>query len=165
MNSSIGIIGGADGPTAVFVTSSPGWINLFGLIIVILLLIPNAIYAIKHRDAENKCTNRLMNILEQIGRYGCMLLMIFNIGIGKFAYSSVAALLIYLFGNGLLLIGYYICWALYFKKAKSSLAMAMAILPTAIFMLTGLTLRHYPLIAASIIFGIAHIYVTRANSR
>lgn len=165
MNSSIGIIGGADGPTAVFVTSSPSWINLFGLIIVILLLVPNAIYAIKHRNAENKCTNRLMNILEQIGRYGCMLLMIFNIGIGEFAYSSVAALLIYLFGNVLLLTGYHICWALYFKKATSSLALTMAILPTAIFLLSGLTLRHYLLIAASIIFGIAHIYVTRANSR
>ena len=51
-NHSIGIIGGADGPTAIFVATSPGWINFFGLIIVVLMLIPNIIYAIRHRGEK-----------------------------------------------------------------------------------------------------------------
>ncbi len=43
-----------------------GWINVFGAIIVILLLIPNIVYAIKNKDEKNICTNRLMNIAEQM---------------------------------------------------------------------------------------------------
>ncbi len=35
-----------------------GWINVFGAIIVILMLIPNIVYAIKNKDETNLCTNR-----------------------------------------------------------------------------------------------------------
>ena len=49
-----------------------GWINIFGAIIVILMLIPNIVYAIKNKGEKNLCTNRFMNVIEQIGRYSCM---------------------------------------------------------------------------------------------
>ena len=93
MNSSIGIIGSADGPTAIFVSGQMGisWLNIWGLIIVALLLIPNIIYAVKQKNRENKCTNKCMNILEQIGRYGSMFLMVFNIGLAEFGFSSAEA--------------------------------------------------------------------------
>ena len=32
-----------------------GWINLFGAIIVAIILIPNIIYAIKNKDEKNLC--------------------------------------------------------------------------------------------------------------
>lgn len=65
------IIGGADGPTEIFIAGELGmsWLNVFGLILVVLLLIPNIIYAFKVKKRENKCTNRFMNILEQIENY------------------------------------------------------------------------------------------------
>lgn len=71
-----GMIGGADGPTAIFLAGETGlgWINLFGMIIIIFLLILNAVYAIKFRNQGNQCTNRVTNLLEQIGRYACMFL-------------------------------------------------------------------------------------------
>ena len=98
MTNSVEIIGGADGPTAVFVAGKFGmnWLNVFGLILVVLLLVPNIIYAIKVRNQQNKCTNKIMNVLEQVGRYGCMFLMVFNIGIAEFGFNSVGAFLIYL---------------------------------------------------------------------
>ena len=39
MNNSISIIGGADGPTSIFLGGSLGisWLNIFGLILVVLL--------------------------------------------------------------------------------------------------------------------------------
>ena len=46
-----------------------GWINLFGAGFVILLLIPNIVYALKNRGEKNLCDDRAMNLLEQIGRY------------------------------------------------------------------------------------------------
>ena len=51
-------------------------INLFGFIIVVIMLIPNIIYGIKFKGLENKCTNKAMNIIEQVGRYGSMALMV-----------------------------------------------------------------------------------------
>ena len=42
-------------------------INLFGGFFVFLMLIPNIIYAVKNKDEKNLCTNKLMNIIEQIG--------------------------------------------------------------------------------------------------
>ena len=54
-----------------------GWINLFGAGFVILLLIPNVVYALRNRGEENLCANRAMNLLEQTGRYGSIVLMWF----------------------------------------------------------------------------------------
>ena len=165
MTNSVEIIGGADGPTAVFVAGKFGmnWLNMFGLILVVLLLIPNIIYAIKVRNQQNKCTNKIMNVLEQVGRYGCMFLMVFNIGIAEFGFNSVGAFLIYLIGNALLMIAYWIIWMLYFYKQTYWEQMALAAIPTCLFLLSGITMQHYLLIIFGVIFGIGHIYVTIRN--
>lgn len=160
------VIGGTDGPTSIFLAGrlGGGWINVFGLCIVIAMLIPNIIYALKFRGAENKCTNKVMNVIEQIGRYGCMLLLVLHIGKDGFAFGSVAAFLIYLVGNALLLLGYWLVWILYFIRQSRWKSMALAILPTMIFMLSGITLQHVLLIIAAILFGVGHIYVTWKNN-
>ena len=161
----IGVIGGADGPTAVFLAEQLGlgWLNLFGLILVVLLLIPNIVYALKHRDAQNKCRNVIMNILEQLGRYSCMFLMVFNIGIAEFGFGSVTAFLVYLFGSILLMISYWILWILYFNKATYGKQIALAVIPSLLFLLCGTTMLHILLVIFGLIFGIAHIYVTWKN--
>lgn len=139
------------------------WLNVFGLVFVVLLLIPNIIYAIKDKNKQNKCTNKFMNIIEQIGRYGCMFLMIFNIGIAEFGFGSVYAFLIYLFGNTLLIILYWLIWILYFKKHTCLKQMSLAVIPTCLFLLSGITMQHYLLILFGVIFGMGHIYVTSKN--
>lgn len=53
----------------------------------------NIIYAIKVRDQKNLCTGKLMNILEQIGRSACMLLMVFYTGIAEFGFQIARAYL------------------------------------------------------------------------
>jgi len=165
MESTVSIIGGADGPTTIYLIEKLGlsWINLFGLVFVILLLIPNIIYAIKVKNQENKCQNRFINVLEQIGRYGCMFLMVFNIGILEFGYSSVETFLVYLIGNAVLLLSYCIVWAMYFHKQTYARQILLAVLPICLFLLSGITLLHYLLIVFAVIFGIAHVYVTRCN--
>lgn len=50
------------------------WLSIFGLIVVTFIMIPNVIYAAKNKDEKNKCTNKAMNIIEQIGRYGSIFL-------------------------------------------------------------------------------------------
>ena len=140
-----------------------GWINIFGAIIVILMLIPNIIYALRNRDEKNRCDNRLMNILEQIGRYGCIVLMWLPLLVGKFGCPSVFAMLLYLIGNGCLLCAYWIIYILYMKEKTKKRALALAVIPACIFLLSGLTLRHWLLVGFALIFAIGHIYVTLKN--
>ena len=165
MQDSISIIGGADGPTSVFVAGKLGmnWLNIFGLIIIILLLIPNIIYAVKMKSQSNKCSNKFMNTLEQIGRYGCMFLMVFNIGIAELGFRSISAFMIYLFGSVLLMISYWTIWILYFIEQTYWKQIALAIIPTCLFLLSGIAMLHYLLIIFGVIFGIGHIYVTIKN--
>lgn len=161
------IIGKADGPTSILIAENSGtsWINIAGLFIVILMLLPNIIYALKFRGMENKCTNKVMNIIEQIGRYAAMFFMIFNIGLYEYGFSSPEAFVTYYLGNAILLITYWIIWILYFKKITIWKSIALAIIPTIIFLLSGITLRHYFLVLCAIVFGIGHIYVTYKNTK
>lgn len=56
------------------------WFNLFGLIFIVVIMIPNIVFAIKYKDGfENKYQNKTIEIIEQIGRFGCFGFMIINI--------------------------------------------------------------------------------------
>lgn len=161
------IIGGSDGPTSIFLADQLGWnwINLFGFIIIVLMMIPNIVYAMKFRGVTNKCKNKWMNLLEQVGRYGCMFLMIFNIGIAEFGYASVEAFLLYLLINAVLMLAYWIIWVLYFHKQQQWKSLALAILPSCMFLFSGILLRHVLLVILAIVFTVSHIFVTIKNTQ
>ncbi|MBR3807469.1 MAG: hypothetical protein IKJ15_03735 [Lachnospiraceae bacterium] len=139
-------------------------INLFGFIIVVIMLIPNIIYGIKFKGLEIKCTNKAMNVIEQVGRYGSMALMVLPLFVWEFGFSSVFMMFVYVLGNGILLFTYLLVWVFYFKKQTMGRAMILAIAPTCIFFLSGVTLYHWALVVAAIIFGVGHIYVTYRNN-
>lgn len=128
------------------------------------MLIPNIIYAFKFKGAENKCKNKVMNFLEQIGRYGSMFLIVFNIGILEFGFSSKLAFLIWLVSMFVLMIAYWVGWVLYFKRPVLTYAMALAIIPSLIFLLIGVFLRHYLLVVFAVIFAVGHVYVSYGNN-
>ena len=169
MTDSVSIIGGADGPTAVYVAGTVGrnWINMFGLIFVILFLIPNIIYAIqmkkKNRKIVNQCPVKWLNILEGIGRYGCMILMVFSIGMREFGFESVTAFLIYLLGNSVLTVAYWTVWMLYFVKPTEVKQVVRGALATALFLLSGITLKYVLLVIFAVLFGVTHFYVVKKN--
>ena len=142
-----------------------GWINLFGGIIVLLMLIPNIVYALKNQGEKNLCENRVMNAAEQVGRYGCILLMWFPLLVWKFGFRSVTEMLLYFGGNGVLLLGYWLIYARYLKNRTAKLALALAVIPAGIFLLSGLLLRHWLLVGFACLFALGHIYVTVENSK
>ena len=115
-----------------------GWINLFGAGIIVLIMIPNIIYAAGQKQDETQIeVPRGLSACEQVGRYGCIILMWLPLLVWKFGFGSVEEFLIYLIGNGALLLCYYLSWMLYSRKKTLSVAMALAIIPTAIFLLSG----------------------------
>ena len=141
-----------------------GWINVIGAAIVILMLVPNIIYALKNKGEKNLCSITFMNVLEQVGRYACIILMWLPLLVWEFGFASVTGMIIYLAGNAVLLAAYWIVFARYMKKKDKNLALTLAILPTCIFLLSGLVLRHWLLAGFAVLFGIGHIYVTLKNA-
>ena len=141
-----------------------GWINVFGAVIVVLLLIPNIVYAIKNKGEKNLCANRFMNIVEQVGRYACIVLMWMPLLVWKFGFASVLDMMLYMACNGLLLAAYWIAFAFYMKRRTVRLAIVLAVLPSCIFLLSGILLQHWLLVAFAILFAIGHIYVTYNNA-
>ena len=138
-----------------------GWINLFGAGIVVLIMIPNIIYAARQKQDETQIeVPHGLSACEQVGRYGCIILMWLPLLVWKFGFGSVEEFLIYLIGNGALLLCYYLSWMLYSRKKTLSVAMALAIIPTAIFLLSGILLQHWLLVAFAILFGACHCTIT-----
>ena len=141
-----------------------GWINVFGACIVVIMMIPNIIYAARNRDEKNKCTNRLMNVIEQAGRYACIILMWLPLLVWKFAFRSVAGMILYFIGNGCLLAAYLVIFARYLKEKTAKRALALAVIPACIFLFSGLLLRHWLLAGFALLFAVGHIYVTMKNA-
>lgn len=141
-----------------------GWINIFGAVIVILMLIPNIVYAITNKGEKNLCENQLMNFFEQIGRYACIVLMWLPFFVWKFGFASVLEMMIYMVGNGLLLMAYWITFAIYMRRKNTGLAITLAIIPSCIFLLSGILLRHWLLVGFAVIFAVGHFYVSKKNA-
>ena len=141
-----------------------GWFNYYGLIAIAIILAPNSISAVIDKSAfENKCNNKFLNIAEQIGRYGCMAFMIFNIPYTYFNFWFENALYVYLIVNGVLLALYILGWILFFKGRKTIKMLWLSIVPTIIFLFSGIILLSVPLILFSIVFGVGHIAISYSN--
>lgn len=133
-------------------------INLFNLIIVFLMLLPNIINS--NKITHIPISNKIINIFVQIGRYGCITMMLFPLFVWKFAFRSVISFLIYLLLNFILLFIYYIYWFLYLKQNKLSHAIILNVVPSLIFLINGIILRHIILIIFATVFCASHIMVT-----
>lgn len=137
-----------------------GWINLFGAIVVVLIMVPNIFYALSKKEEKTEVTTKkFIVILEQIGRYSCIVLMCLPILVWRFGFGSSTEFLVYIIVNAVLILLYYIFWIMYSKKKTLAKAFLLAIIPTMIFLISGLLLRHWLLVAAAFIFGVAHVGV------
>lgn len=140
-----------------------GWINVLGMVIVAIMLIPNLIYAARERHTEIKYHNKILEIIEQAGRYLSIVFLILPIGMSSFGFRTVAHMVVSLMANALLLFLYVILWIFYFRKKTLRTALPLAIIPTLIFLISGITLSHWVLVLSSVVFGFSHIYITCRN--
>lgn len=140
------------------------FINIFNAVIVICLLIPNVIYALKKKNLENRCGSKVMNILEQAGRYASMFFMVFNIGIYEFGFGSKGAFVIWAISMPVLILLYWIFWVVYFKVPGMVPAMFLALIPAGIFIANGFLMRNWLLAVSGILFLVGHTYVTYCNN-
>ncbi len=89
-----------------------GWINIFGLVFMVIIMIPNVIFALKCKDGfGNRWENKFIEVLEQIGRYGCFAFMVINIPKTWFGWASDEAFALYLIVDAVLVTAYCVIWA------------------------------------------------------
>ncbi|MGM9899742.1 MAG: hypothetical protein ACI32E_04075 [Bacilli bacterium] len=140
--------------------------NVFGLIFIILIMVPNIIYAIRCKDGyDNKWNNKVVMILEQIGRYGCIIFMIINIPNTWFGWWSDEAFALYLIINSILVLSYIIIWIICFNKNNLFKALSLSIIPSLTFIFSGIMSRSILLIIFSIIFAPTHIMISYKNNQ
>lgn len=139
------------------------WINIFNAIIVVLMLIPNIAFAIKSKEKKPDKSSKALTVIEQIGRYGCMVLMVLPLFVWELGFSPLEFMFVYVIFNAVLLVMYYIFWALYFKNKTMGRAIVLAIIPTLIFIVSAVSVKHWALLVMALVFGLSHIYITYIN--
>ncbi|MEG1547586.1 MAG: hypothetical protein RR527_02480 [Clostridia bacterium] len=141
------------------------WINIYGLIFIIIFMIPNIIFAMKNKDGfDNLWHNKVVEILEQIGRFSCITFMVVNIPFTWFGFWFEGALSIYLVVNSCLTVAYCTIWFVCFHKNSVFRALMLSILPSIIFLFSGVLILSIPLIIAAIIFTPCHILISYKNA-
>lgn len=141
------------------------FLNYSGLIFIIIIIAPNVIYAIvKKGKLEEQYKNKTLELFEQIGRIGCIAFMIINPPILCYGFWIENAIFIYLLLNGTLSLFYVLGWIFIKPHHKKFKNLALSILPSTIFIISGIILANYLLILFSVIFAICHVTISYKSS-
>ncbi len=136
-----------------------GWFNYIGLIIIIILMIPNIIYFIKKVKEPNKYRNKVLEELEATGRVGVTLFMVFNIPYSYLGYWFEGANYIYIIVNALLII-LYICAFFILKNPNDfKRIIFLSSIPCIIFLFSSIMIFSILLLFFSLMFTFSHIYI------
>ena len=141
------------------------WFNYYGLIIMAIIMIPNIIYVVKLKNGESGEINKAITAIEQIGRYGCFILMIFNIPYLYLNFWFDNALIVYLCVNGVLCFAYLIFWIICWNRHGKLKALSLSIIQSCIFIFSSVMLAYFPLMILSVLFAICHVYVSYKTIR
>ena len=142
------------------------WFNVFGLVFIVVIMIPNIVFAVRCKDDfDNKWNNKVIEMIEQIGRFACIGFMIFNVPGTWFGWWSNEAFAIYLIIDFLLISLYCTIWFIFWKKNNVFRALALSIIPSVIFLFSGVMSRSILLIIATILFAPAHILISYKNAK
>lgn len=141
------------------------WINIYGLLFVIAILIPNILYAVTCKDGfENKYHNKLIEVLEQLGRFGCMGFMVVSIPTlhNEHWFNEMKA--VYLILGAVIAVLYWLGWGVSWKENSVRKALLLSILPSILFLECGILTLNIPLIILAVVFAIGHITLSYKNA-
>ena len=131
-----------------------------------VILIPNILFAVKCKDGfENKWKNRTVETVEQIGRFGCFGFMIFNVPGTWFGWWSDEAFAVWLVVDALLVGPYCLVWIVCFRKTGLFRALALSILPSVLFLFSGIMTRSVLLTISALLFATTHIAISWQNAK
>lgn len=136
-----------------------GWINWVNAVVVFYLIAVNLAAAKKGIADDLKSDYFLVNLMEQVGRYGCMIFMVFPAVKGwKFGFSSVAGMFVWLCATVVLPVIYSILW-LKKRQGSRTVLYGLVLVPAFLFLINGCLLHHLLLMICSLIFGAFHLRI------
>lgn len=142
------------------------WLNVFGLVMAAVIMIPNILFAMKCKDGfVNKWNNKSVETVEQIGRFGCFGFMIINIPGTWFGWWSDEAFAVYLVVDAVLVTLYCVIWAVCFRKSSVFRALALSIIPSVLFLFSGIMSWSILLTIAAVLFAPSHILISYQNAK
>ena len=142
------------------------WLNTFGLMMIVIIMIPNIIFAIRYKEEfKNNWSNKFVEIAEQIGRFGCFGFMIINIPGTWFGWWSDEVFVIYLIVDTMLVVRYCAIWIIYFKTTSNFRVLALSLIPSVFFLFSGIMSLSILLIIASMLFAPNHILLSYKNAK
>ena len=106
-----------------------------------------------------------METVEQIGRFGCFGFMIINIPGTWFGWWSDEAFAVYLVVDAVLVTLYCVIWAVWFRKSSVFRALALSIIPSVLFLFSGIMSRSILLTIAAVLFAPSHILISYQNTK
>ena len=112
---------------------------------------------------DNKWNNKYVEVTEQVGRLGCFGFMIINIPGTWFGWWSDETFAVYLIVDTILVMLYCAIWIICFKKNSVFRALALSIIPSMLFLFSGIMSRSVLLIIASVLFAPSHIMISYKN--
>ena len=140
------------------------WFNYYGLAIMAVIMIPNIIYAVKHKNQVTIYDNRAAIVFEQIGRYGCFVFMIFNIPYTYIGFWFSFGEIFYITVNAALLLGYCISWIVLWNKNGIVKALLLSMIPSFVFIVSSVLIASIPLFVFAVIFAAAHILISTKSA-
>lgn len=170
------------------------WGSLFGLIFLVLFLIPNLVHYIRRPGERQVSSNKVMKALDGMGGIASLIFTVVWFSSRKWGFYSLDAALCYGVGSIALILLNWILWIVYFvmtrrygalskdgatavfvvRKGKAGSAvvrplmfmrMAFAVMPVLLFLLHGITLRYVPLIVSGVLFAVGHIFTAYQHIR
>lgn len=142
------------------------WFNGYGAIFVFLLLVPNIVFAMTHKDGfENRWRNRMVEILEQIGRFGSFCFMFLCLPFACRGWWFDGAKAVYLSLGTVLVFLYLMGWILLWKEDSVRKSLWLSVLPSLLFLESGILTANIPLILAAVLFAPCHITISYQNAR
>ena len=136
--------------------------NLYGIIMMFLVMIPNIIYFQKNKNIEAKKFNKgtSLEISENILRYGMIIFFIINTGLFEYGFAGKYAVITWIISAIVMTAIYYVCWYGYFKNKSYKLEMLLSSVPSVLFIFTGIMMRRYAALVLAVLFAAVHIYAT-----
>lgn len=141
------------------------WFNYYGLVIMVIIMIPNIVFAAKNKNSYFVYKNKTAEIFEQISRYACFVFMIFNIPYTYFGFYFPYAEIVYLTVNSILVLAYCIIWLILRKKSGLAKALLLSVIPSLCFLFSGIITASIPLIVFATVFASTHILISVKNSK
>lgn len=140
------------------------YFNAYGFIMVLVILIPNIVFAMTCKDGfVNKYQNKVVETLEQVGRFGCFICMFFLLPWFDRGFWFPHGKTVYLIAGAALVALYCLGWIIFWKENSIRKSLFLSVVPSILFLESGIVTGYVLLLLFALLFAPCHILISVRN--